>query len=190
MLHACQTAFVRPEPQTASQVVEIVWHNGSCQHTGGLFMRAMPGLLVWPHAWHYFLCMWQLVPTGWCVLGWHIDRGGGWRTWCKDNRRGHGWSRTLGCLERLHSGVLEAAGRLDRILILLLWQNSTMGKKTRIVGVHVFVCTCLTCASCCDWFVCTYINVIWVTWVLGEHHNAREASSILFCWLYLQNIVR
>lgn len=100
-------------------------------------------------------------------------------TWCKDNRRGHGWSRTLGCLERRHSGVFQAAGRRDRILILLLWQNGTKGEKTKIVGVHVFVCTCLTCASCCDWFVCTDINVIWVTWVLRERHNAREASSIL-----------
>lgn len=103
--------------------------------------------------------------------------GGG--AWCKDNRRGHGWSRTLGCLERRHSGVFRAAGRRDRILILLLWQNGTMGEKTKIVGVHAFVCTCLTCASCCDWFVCTDINVIWVTWVLRERHNAREASSIL-----------
>ncbi len=171
--------FVRPEPQTASQVVEMVWHNGSCQHTGGLFMGAMPGLLVWLHAWHYFPCMWQLVPAGWCLLGWHIDGGLG-GAWSKDNRRGHGWSRKLGCLEKRHSGVLEAAGWLDQILILLLWQNGIMGQKTRIVGGHVFVCTCLTCVSCCDWFVFTDINVIWVTWVLRERHNAREASSILF----------
>ncbi|KAL1264707.1 hypothetical protein QQF64_005062 [Cirrhinus molitorella] len=91
--------------------------------------------------------MWQLVPAGRCVLGWHIDGGvHGARTTAEgmaDPERWDVWSPAT-------QAVLEAAGRLDRILILLLWQNDTMGAKTRIVGGRVFVCTCLTCASCCD----------------------------------------
>ncbi len=149
--------FSRPEPQTASQVVEMVWHNGSCQHTGGhartfsltACLALLPMHVAASPCWMVFIRLAHRRGVG---VG-----GGG--AWSKDNRRGHGWSRKLGCLEKRHSGVLEAAGWLDQILILLLWQNGIMGQKTRIVGGHVFVCTCLTCASCCDWFVFTDIHV-------------------------------
>lgn len=44
--------------------------------------------------------------------------------------------------------------------------------------------TRLTCASCCDWFVCRDVNVIWVAWVLREH-----TQFSFFCWFHLQDFI-